>query len=233
LSHEASGARLTVSDTGPGIAPDLMPHVFERFNQGDSSRRSGYGGLGLGLAIVKHVVELHGGHVEAQSPGEGRGASFRVDLPVMAIAATSLPIPPGSLERMGPRLDGISVLVVDDHEDGRVLVATVLGQLGATVLSASNARDALALLQEKRPDVLLSDIEMPGQSGYDLLAKVRALPSDQGGSTPAVALTAHACSEDRARGVTAGYETYVTKPARFEQLAAAIAAVADPGEHSA
>jgi PAS domain S-box-containing protein len=227
---EASVARadsrvvITVRDTGVGISPDFLPHVFESFRQADSSSTRTHGGLGLGLAIAKRLVEIHGGEVGASSEGEGRGTTLTVTLPVLPVAglapAAHLIAPPAPT-----RLDGISVLVVDDHADSRDLVTTILERLGAAVFSAASATEGLALLRAERPDVVVSDLEMPGESGYDMIQKVRALPPGEGGLTPAVALTAYARTEDRIRVLAAGFQEHVAKPALPEELAAAIAAV--------
>jgi CheY-like chemotaxis protein len=210
---------IAVRDTGKGIVPEFLPHVFERFRQADSSIIRNHGGLGLGLAIVKHLVEMHRGRVEADSAGVGQGATFRVILPLMVVAGDPAPVE----GRAAPRLDGVRALVVDDHEDGLELVAMILTQQGADVLKASDAAGALTLLRERRPNVLVSDLEMPGESGYDLVEKVRALPANQGGLTPAIALTAFARSDDRVRALMAGFQAHLSKPMRPHDLAAAVA----------
>jgi CheY-like chemotaxis protein len=218
VERHGPDVEITVTDTGKGISPEFLPHVFERFRQADSSIIRSHGGLGLGLAIVKHIVEAHRGRVEAWSPGEGRGATFRVTLPLMVAEE---PMAAGG--RPAPRLDGVRALVVDDHQDGLELVAMVLTQQGAEVLKAPDAAAALALLREKRPNVLVSDLEMPGQSGYDLVEKVRALPATQGGLTPAIALTAYSRSDDRVRALMAGFQAHLSKPTRPQELAWAVA----------
>jgi PAS domain S-box-containing protein len=210
---------IAVRDTGKGIAAEFLPHVFERFRQADSSITRNHGGLGLGLAIVKHIVELHRGRVEASSAGEGRGSTFRIVLPLMVVACEELPAEGG----LAPRLDGVRALVVDDHEDGLELVAMILVQQGAEVIKARDAVGALSLLRDQRPNVLVSDLEMPGQSGYDLVEKVRALPAGQGGLTPAIALTAFARPDDRVRALMAGFQAHLTKPTRPHDLAAVVA----------
>ena len=210
---------ISVRDTGKGIAPEFLPHVFERFRQADSSITRNHGGLGLGLAIVKHLVELHRGRVEASSAGEGRGATFRVILPLMVVAADDAP----AEGRLAPRLDGVRALVVDDHEDGLELVAMILTQQGAEVIKARDAALALTLLRDHRPNVLVSDLEMPGESGYELVEKVRALPAGQGGLTPAIALTAFTRPDDRVRALMAGFQAHLSKPMRPHDLAAMVA----------
>jgi CheY-like chemotaxis protein len=218
---------LTVADTGKGIAADFLPHVFETFRQADSSSSRRHGGLGLGLAIVKHLVELHGGQIEARSEGEGRGATLRVTLPILARGPSAdLAGRAGEPARTVPRLDGLKVLLVEDHEDTRVLVATVLEQLGATVLPAADADEGFRLVVAERPDIVVSDIEMPGESGYVLMQRVRALPSSRGGLTPGIALTAYARPEDRVRAMLAGYDVHLAKPALPQELAVFIASLA-------
>jgi PAS domain S-box-containing protein len=219
LESRGPDLAIVVRDTGKGIAAEFLPHVFERFRQADSSITRNHGGLGLGLAIVKHLVELHRGRVEASSSGEGRGATFRVVLPLMVVAAEA----PQAEGRPAPRLDGVRALVVDDHEDGLELVAMILTQQGAEVIKASDAAVALTLLRDQRPNVLVSDLEMPGESGYDLVEKVRALPAGQGGLTPAIALTAFARPDDRVRALMAGFQAHLGKPMRPHDLAAVVA----------
>jgi PAS domain S-box-containing protein len=219
LEGHGPDVEITVTDNGKGIAPEFLPHVFETFRQADSSIIRNHGGLGLGLAIVKHLVELHRGRVEASSAGDGRGATFRVFLPLMVVAGDPVP----AEGRRAPRLDGVSALVVDDHEDGLELVAMILTQQGASVIKAADAGRALSLLRDKRPNVLVSDLEMPGESGYALMEKIRALPADQGGLTPAIALTAYARSDDRVRALMAGFQAHLSKPTRPHELASAVA----------
>jgi PAS domain S-box-containing protein len=224
LARTDSRVVITVSDTGVGISPGFLPHVFESFRQADSSSTRAHGGLGLGLAIAKRLVEIHGGEVRASSEGEGRGTTLTVTLPVLPVAGLA-PAAHSIVPPSASRLDGVSVLVVDDHEDSRELVTAFLEGLGAVVHSAGSAAEGLALLRRERPDVLVSDLEMPGESGYEMIQKVRALPLGDGGLTPAVALTAYARSEDRIRVLAVGFQDHVAKPALPEELAAAIAAV--------
>jgi hypothetical protein len=224
LAVRDSRVELTVRDNGIGIGPEFLPHIFESFRQADSSSSRTHGGLGLGLAIVKRIVELHGGQVDAQSEGEGRGTAVTVTLPVLSVtgsdaAARSSGAPAAT------QLDGISVLLVEDHADSRELLTAMLEGLGAVVYGAAGSREGLALLRKARPDVLVSDVEMPGESGYVLIQKVRGLPPEAGGLTPAIALTAYARPDDRMQALAAGFQAHLAKPALPEELAAAIAAV--------
>jgi signal transduction histidine kinase len=209
---------LVVTDTGRGIDPDFLPHVFAPFRQFDASTTREQGGLGLGLAIVRQLVELHGGTVRAESEGADRGSRFIVQLPnqqelPMALGDGRLPraeAPAGS--NAPPDLTGIRVMVVDDDGDARELVAASLGYYGAMVTAAASAAEGLALLPGTRPDVLLSDIAMQNEDGYSFIRRVRSLPASEGGTVPAVALTAYAGAGDRVRASTAGFQLHVSKP---------------------
>jgi signal transduction histidine kinase/ActR/RegA family two-component response regulator len=227
LRREASDVVIRVRDTGHGIGPELLPHIFERFRQGQSRRL--HPGLGLGLSIVRHLVEVHGGRIEAESPGEGRGATFTVTLPLRteptAHAVTLGPPVPV----LGPRLDGLSVLVVEDDADSRVWLKGVLEDLGADVLIASSVQEALDTFQREGPGVLVSDIRLPDGDGYELLARVRAADARAGRHTPAVALTAYPRVEDRARALEAGFEMHVPKPVSPEDLASVLGALVARG----
>ena len=226
LERDGGRARVTVRDTGKGIAPDFLPHVFERFRQADAKTTRAFDGLGLGLAIVRHLVEAHGGTVRAESPGEGMGATFFIYLPLLAVRAGG----PARADLAGLRpaapasesLRGVRVLVVDDDTDARDLVGAVLSRCGAEVRSSESAAAALAVLREWRPDVLLSDIGMPHEDGYDLIRRVRALDEAQGGRVPAAALTAYARDEDRGLTRAAGFQMHVVKPVHPAELIAAV-----------
>ncbi|WP_416212128.1 PAS domain S-box protein [Nostoc sp. ChiVER01] len=230
LERIESSVQIRVSDTGVGIAAEFLCHVFERFYQQDSSITRSHGGLGLGLAIVRHLVELHGGTVSAESPGIGQGATFIVNLPMKAVyvdANTAEQLSPvGDTQDTNnylPKLDDLRVLIVDDEADARHLLTTILGQYGAQVMAAPSASDALLALQEFRPHILVSDIGMPQEDGYTLIRQIRALPADQGGRIPAVALTAYARAEDRTQALLAGFQLHVPKPVNPGELAAVIA----------
>lgn len=237
LERINSHVEIIVTDTGQGISPDVLPFVFDRFRQADSTITRTHGGLGLGLAIVRHLVELHGGTVEAESGCQDQGATFTVRLPLIAIRSTELPTPIKE-ERVHPtasasvpfhcrpELEGLHILVVDDEEDTRVLVTTVLENCAARVSSASSASEALTLLKELRPDVLVSDLGMPGEDGFSLIGKVRALPAEEGGRTPAVALTAYARVEDRLKVLRSGFQTHLPKPVEPAELVAVVANIA-------
>jgi PAS domain S-box-containing protein len=223
---------IRVSDTGKGIDPAFLPHVFDPFRQEDGSTRRTRGGLGLGLAIAKQLVDAHGGRIEGFSEGEGRGASFLVRLPLGAPEARSL-APAASrqirLEASFERpnqLRGLRVLIVDDDDDARDVLRAVLEQCGSSVLSAASVEQAFAMLVRESPDVLISDIGMPGQDGYDLIKRVRALPVTGGGNIPAAALTAYSRVEDRRRVLSSGYSMHIPKPVEPAELVAAVAALA-------
>ncbi|HIK16841.1 MAG TPA: AAA family ATPase [Leptolyngbyaceae cyanobacterium M33_DOE_097] len=209
-------AQITVTDTGKGIHADFLPHVFEYFRQADSATTRKFGGLGLGLAIVRHLVELHGGMVQADSAGEGLGAAFTVRLPLMTSHSQKDVNPP--LPSLDLNLDGIHVLVVDDDHDTREFVTFVLEQAGATVAAAASAIEALERLNESKPQLLLSDIGMPEVDGYMLIRQIRALPPEQGGLTPAIALTAFAGEMNQQQALAAGFQMHLSKPVEPEHL---------------
>ncbi len=215
-------AEITVTDSGVGITADVLPHVFDRFRQADSSSTRRHGGLGLGLAIVRSLVEQHDGTVEVSSDGAGRGATFVVRLP---LAARSAPLgdDPRSLE-LGD-LSGLTVLLVEDDADTREALVDLLQVAGANMLSAESARAAWVLLEHERPDVILSDIGMPEEDGHAFLRRVRARPTSEGGKVPAVALTAFACAEDRTRALRSGFTAHVTKPVDPAELITTIQSV--------
>lgn len=228
LARVNSHLELTVSDTGQGIAAEVLPYVFQRFRQGDGSLAREHSGLGLGLAIVKELVELHGGRVRAESDGVGRGSLFRVELPLAAVrpveAAERVHPRAVSLEATAtelPRLDGIAVLLVDDHRDAVEAIAHVLTNAGASVTVATSADEALSALDRARPDVVLSDIGMPHGDGYGLIRAVR----ERWGRIPAAALTAFARSEDRSAALLAGFDAHLAKPVEVRELLATVTAL--------
>jgi PAS domain S-box-containing protein len=237
LERVSSHLEVSVSDTGVGIHPDFLPHVFERFRQGDASTTRSHGGLGLGLSIVKNLVELHGGTTRAKSPGEGRGATFIVHLPLSAARLTEPdrqhptspravgPLAPGVPPRDAPDLAGLKVLLVDDEPDARVLITRVLADSRASVVAAASAAEALEALDRDRPHVLVSDIGMPGVDGYEFIRRVRTRPDASGAALPAVALTAFARPEDRLRALHAGYQMHVAKPVEPAELLAVVASL--------
>jgi PAS domain S-box-containing protein len=214
---------VVVEDTGAGIRPDFLPHVFERFRQSDSSSTRAHGGLGLGLALVRHLVELHGGTVSAESRGEGHGATFTVRLPLMLAEAHERP------EAPAVDLQGLSVLVVDDDGEARELVATALRHLGAQVRTAANVVEALADVDRHPPSVIVSDVEMAGEDGYQFIRRLRALTPEQGGTIPAAALTAHAQPDEVRRALEAGFQRHLAKPSAPDDIARAVAALARTG----
>jgi signal transduction histidine kinase/CheY-like chemotaxis protein len=232
LGLQRSGTRLemSVTDSGVGIAPEFLPYVFERFRQQDSGSRRRYGGLGLGLAIVRHLVELHGGSVSAESEGEGRGATFKVVLPIQAARPADVLHERRSgsgYAQSAARLDGIRVLVVDDEPEARELFASILETAGARVVTASSASDALAILDGAVQDVLVSDIEMPDQDGYELVGKALALAHGRGARLNTIAVTAYARTEDRARALDHGYQWHLSKPVEPSELVSVVASLAN------
>lgn len=220
--------RITVADTGQGISREFLPQVFDRFRQEDSSTTRNYGGLGLGLAIVRHLVELHGGTVQAESPGEGLGATFSAIFPLLVERPLTEDLAHSGSRRKqtSTALDGLRVLVVDDEADARQIISTVIERTGAEVKACESASEGLQLLQQWHPDVLMSDIAMPGEDGYSFINKVRSLPVDKGGHTPAAAFTAYAREEDRIRALDAGFQMHIAKPVSSRELVALIARLA-------
>jgi len=221
LDRKGPHAEIRVTDTGEGIAPALLPYVFDRFTQGDASVTRPHGGLGLGLSIVRHIVELHGGKVHASSEGQDKGASFSVMLPIQAVRVASQSRPLGDHP-----LSGLRVLVVDDDADAREVVSLALSDCGARTRGAASAREALQLLPDFRPDVLVSDISMPGEDGYALIRRIRALAARGLGDVPAVALTGLSDVGERGRALTAGFQQFIPKPVEADQLARVVRSLA-------
>jgi signal transduction histidine kinase/CheY-like chemotaxis protein len=228
LARVNSHAEIRVADSGQGIAPELLPFIFDRFRQGDASTARQHGGLGLGLSIVKHLVELHGGTVAANSSGSGQGAMFVVSLPIQPVQSVSPNLKTAQLVTGNAgspllSLQGVRVLVVDDEADARDLVRRLLEECDARVTLASSVDEALQLFTKDRPDVILSDIGMPDRDGYDLIRSIRALSDQEGGSIPAAALTALARVEDRKRAMLSGFQSHITKPVDPGELIAVVA----------
>jgi hypothetical protein len=228
-----SHIELSVSDTGIGIPSSYLPYVFDRFSQRDSSTTRSFGGLGLGLAICKQLVEMHGGSIKAASQGEGKGATFSVELPLSIVQLADQSAPrihptaePQSEEMLPlPRLEGVHVFSVDDEPDARDLLRRVLEDQGAKVTSFGTAAGALAALQTTKPTVLVCDVGMPNMDGYQLIRKLRAEePRDQ--RVPALALTAFERAEDRKRSLVAGYQAHLAKPFDVGELILLVARLA-------
>ena len=242
LQRVNSQAEISVRDSGEGISSEFLPYVFDRFRQGDGKTTRLHSGLGLGLAIVRHLVELHGGTVNAHSDGRGRGATFKVRLPVLSInsvpgsktAASDLTKARGtdglSIE-CPPRLDGVRVLVVDDDSDTRQMLKAVLSECQAHVIIAASAAEAIVEIERRKPDVLVSDLGMPEQDGYALIKKVRGMESaDHTTRIPALALTAYAKAEDRVRALASGYQVHLSKPVEPAEFVLVVASLAGRGQ---
>lgn len=234
LERVNSHLEIAVNDDGQGIAADLLPHVFDGFRKPTGATKRRFGGLGIGLSLVKNLVELHGGYVRARSAGENQGATFIVALPLAVVHENGSEdrqhprshLSPPPLDGELPMLDGLKVLVVDDEPDARDVLRRVLQHRRAAVFLASGARDAIDLLRQERPDVIVSDIGMPNIDGYEMIRLIRSLPPEQGGRTPAIALTAFARSEDRRRAMMAGFQVHIAKPAEPPELVATVASLA-------
>jgi len=233
LKRDEYSLDIRVTDTGEGITPEFLPHVFDRFRQQDASTVRRHQGLGLGLAIVKQLVELHGGSVEAHSEGVGHGATFVVHLPISPAMPGRIRATPPLAATERPRDDiplpsllGTKVLVVDDDADARELLRSILAQSGASVRTAGSAAEAIQQFEARLPDVLVSDIGMPGKDGYDLIRQIRALSTESGGHVPALALTAFARSDDRRRAIGAGFHMHLAKPVEPAELVTVVSSLA-------
>jgi len=237
ISLERMGTliKLSVSDTGKGIATEFLPHVFDRFRQADSTTTRNHGGLGLGLAIVRHLVELHGGTVSVESDGEWQGATFSTTFPLLAVSTESYSAEAAGSDSSsrdsratGSRheLEGLRVLVVDDEPDTRQVISAVISKSGAEVKTCASVPEALETLKQWKPDILMSDIGMPDEDGYSLIRKVRSLSVECGGLIPAAALTAYARDDDRERALAAGFQMHVAKPIGSKELIDTIAGLA-------
>jgi CheY-like chemotaxis protein len=223
LSRVASNAQVQVIDDGDGIDPELLPHIFDRFRQGDSAKGRSHGGLGLGLAIVRELIHAHGGTVVAESPGKGRGSTFTVTMPIPAVV-------PSAIEEIRlvhseeALIDGLRILVVDDDLDARELIGLALQSLGARVQLVPSAHEALLSIGRDRPDVMIADIGMPQEDGYNLIRRIREMEHELSHTRlPAIALTAYASAADRDQALAAGYDLHLAKPAGPADLTQALA----------
>ena len=234
LAREGNDAVVSVQDTGIGITADFLPYVFDRFSQADGSVTRRHGGLGLGMAIVRYLVELHGGTVRAESEGENRGATFTAVLPLRVVqqsvddgahALRRAEFDEAGVEDL-PQLSGVRILVVDDQQDSRAFLGALLQNQGAHVCLAGSTPEAVQVFTRERPDVVVSDIAMPGEDGYDLIRQLRALSANDGGRVAAVALTAYVRDEDVATALAAGYQRHIRKPVVVSELFAAVAELA-------
>jgi PAS domain S-box-containing protein len=238
LEGVSSQARITISDTGKGISSTFLPHVFERFSQADGSTQRAHTGLGLGLAIVRHLIELQGGTVHAESGGEGQGATFTIELPLgsslkaaPAVRYDRTQIEAASILEHSARIDGLQILIVDDDPDAREVLTAVLRKNNAQVIAVASCSEALDRLrrsaEDRLPDIIVSDIEMPGEDGYSLIRRVRSLPSEKGGQIPAIAMTAYTRTEDRIRALAEGFQTHIPKPIEAIELITVIASLTE------
>lgn len=229
IDTDSMYARIAISDTGKGIDPKYLPHVFERFSQAETGTTRTHGGLGVGLSIVRHIVESHGGSVEAHSEGEGRGATFTVKLPTCPPPVSVSEDKDVPQESESGSLQGVKILLVEDEADTRELLRFVLEQAGATVTEAPTAAEGLRCAKQGNFNVLVSDIGMPDEDGYSLIKKIRALPGPQGGTIPALALTAYARAEDRINALKAGFNVHVCKPVEPSELILMVAELSKRG----
>ncbi len=236
LERINSHVEIVISDTGKGIEPEFLPNVFDRFRQSDGSMTRRHGGLGLGLAIVRQLVELHGGTVSVSSAGEGQGATFTVTLPLLPVSRERAGDAPPSVNPpmqisvattdCPPELTDLSVMFVDDDADSRYLFSLVLDACGAKVMTANSASEAFEMIKREKFDVVISDIGMPDEDGFSLIGKIRDLPNEQGGTVPAIALTAYARAEDRVQMLRSGFQMHLAKPVEPAELVAAVANLA-------
>jgi len=227
VRYASDSVDIAVADTGEGISAEMLPHVFERFRQEDSSSTRAHGGLGLGLAIVRHLVELHGGHVRAESEGKGKGATFTVTLPLWSRSGSAAEVTaPESAGATAPRrLEGLRILVVDDDPDALHLSGMILRQDGGEVRTASSAFRAYDIVKSWHPQVLVADLAMPGEDGFMLLRSLRDVFSERGVHLPAIAVTAYSNAQTMNRDRNDGFDLYLTKPVDPRRLTAAVAEV--------
>jgi len=246
LQRVNSEVEVSVGDSGEGISSEFLPYVFDRFSQGDGKTTRSHSGLGLGLAIVRQLVELHGGTVKAHSDGPGLGATFKLRLPILSInrvpgsktAASDLTpvrarVTDGLSIECSPRLDGVRVLIVDDDSDTRQMLKAVLSECQAEVITAASAAEAIKEIEQRKPDVLVSDLGMPEQDGYELIKQVRETESaDHTARIPALALTAYAKAEDRVRALAGGYQVHLAKPVEPAEFVLVVANLAGRAQQS-
>jgi CheY-like chemotaxis protein len=228
IGCEDKSVEVRIADSGIGIEPEFLPHVFDRFRQADSTTTRVHGGVGLGLSIARQLVEAHQGSISVESDGKGHGSTFIVRLPMISghvVTAESTP-PPEPRPSGAVRLDGIRVLVVDDESDSREVMAHALIDCGATVSVAENARRAMEILEESEMDVLLADIAMPEEDGYTLIHRIRSSPAGRIAAIPAAAVTAHARDDERRRALDAGFHLHLAKPFEPGQLTRTVQALA-------
>ncbi|HSE99106.1 MAG TPA: response regulator, partial [Blastocatellia bacterium] len=227
---------ITVSDTGKGISLEFLPHVFDKFSQGETGSTRNYGGLGLGLSIARHLAELHGGTVRAESAGENQGSTFIVSIPLSRAVQQTFEglqgretVGSASAEPFRLGIEGLRILAVDDESDTLQMLKIVFRQFGASVMTASSCPEALRVIEEsdssEMPDILIADIAMPGENGFDLIRKIREMGPERGGDIPAIALTAYAAHEDRLRAIAEGFQMHLAKPVSIHELVSCVASL--------
>jgi CheY-like chemotaxis protein len=223
VTGKDSNVEIEISDTGQGISPEFLPFAFERFHQADNSYTRQVGGLGLGLAIVRHLVELHGGKVFAESEGENQGATFTISLPIAVRQEQLSAVNHNSNEQFRKSINteslkGLRLLLVEDDEDSREMLKIMFEQYDMEIAAVASAVEALETIRQIQPDILISDVGLPGVDGYELIRKIRQLSPEQGGTVPAVALTGYASLQDRARALDSGYQEHLSKPVDIDRL---------------
>jgi CheY-like chemotaxis protein len=239
LARAGNKIEIAVSDTGVGIDPEFMPHVFERFRQANGALTRGHGGLGIGLAMARHIVEMHGGDISASSPGKGQGATFKIELPLASMASASRT--PGAERRPAvsdwphekgrkateerQRLDGLRILLVESNRNIVERLRGIFNERGAEVITATSTSEAMSALEQRRPDALISDIAAPNQDGYELIREVRERETEHGGGIPAIAITASASAEDRVRALASGFQMHIARPIDPEEMIAVVASL--------